>query len=50
MNMKAFQIMLVVAGVLCAIGIGASIGERDTAIPEDFRPPPWLSALEGLAS
>lgn len=50
MNMKTFQVMLVVAGVLCAIGIGASFGDRESSLPNNFRPPPWLSALEGIAS
>lgn len=51
MKMKTFQILLVVAAVLCAAGIAPTLfGERDTDMSEDYTPPAWISALEGIAS
>lgn len=50
MNVKALQIMLVFAALLCAVGIAATLGRGDGAtMPADFHPPGWLSSLKGLA-
>ena len=48
--MKALQIMLLCAAVLCAVGIAASFGQEEGAIPTEFNPPGWLRSLRGLAS
>lgn len=46
---KKLQISLVVTAVLCAIGIAASLIGGDDAMPRNFRPPWWISALDWLA-
>lgn len=50
MSIKLLQIMLVIAAMLCAVGIAATFGREDGAMPADFNPPGWLQALDGLAS
>lgn len=51
MSMKAFQILLVVAAVLCAAGIAPTLfGDRTTTMPQNFSPPGWITAFEGIAS
>lgn len=50
MNAKALQIMLVLAALLCAVGIAATLGRGGGAtMPADFHPPGWLRSLKGLA-
>lgn len=46
---KKLQILLMLAAVLCAAGILASLFGGDEAMPRNFRPPEWISALEWLA-
>lgn len=47
--MKALQIMLLCAAVLCAVGIAAGFGQKEGTMPTEFNPPGWLRALRGLA-
>ncbi|EAR21755.1 hypothetical protein [Nitrococcus mobilis] len=49
MSIKALQIMLVIAAVLCAVGVAATFGGGERAMPADFNPPDWLRSLQGLA-
>ncbi|MCO6442225.1 MAG: hypothetical protein J5I81_14375 [Nitrococcus mobilis] len=49
MSIKALQIMLTVAAVLCAVGVAATFGGGERAMPADFNPPGWLRSLQGLA-
>lgn len=49
MSVKSLQILLVVAAVFCAVGIAASLGGSGASMPDNFRAPGWVSALEGLA-
>lgn len=50
MNIKALQILLVIAAVLCAIGVAALLAGKDASMPERFQPPGWISAMQGMAS
>lgn len=49
MSMKALQILLVVAAVLCALGIALAVSGDDRTSPRVFEPPAWLEWLEALA-
>lgn len=46
---KKLQLLLVLAAVLCAIGIAASLFGGDAKMPTNFRAPWWISAFEWLA-
>jgi hypothetical protein len=50
MSVKQLQITLIIAAVLGAIGIAAMLGGRGATMPEDFRPPGWVSSLQQLTS
>lgn len=49
MGMKAFQVLLVVAAVLCGIGIAAALANNESSMPDGFKAPGWVSVLKGLA-
>jgi hypothetical protein len=49
MKVKTLQIMLVLAAVLCVVGIFAGLGAGTRIDAENFRPPVWLKSLGGLA-
>lgn len=44
-RMKKVQILLVVAAVLCAIGIVASLVGGGDEMPRNYRPPWWIEWL-----
>lgn len=49
MNLKAIQILIVVAAVLCAVGVAALLGKNPEArMPDDFEPPGWISLFEDV--
>lgn len=49
MNIKLLQVMLVVAAVLCGVGVAGTFGRGEGAMPAEFNPPDWLRSLGGLA-
>ncbi|WP_347329664.1 hypothetical protein [Marinimicrobium locisalis] len=50
MNAKAVQITLVVIAVLCAVGIFALLGSKDTGLPEGYKAPGWMFSLSDFSA
>lgn len=49
MKIKTLQIMLLIAAVLCAVGIFAGLGGGSRIDGHNFSPPAWLKGLGGFA-
>lgn len=49
MKLKTLQILMVIAAVLCAVGIFAGLGGGSGVDADNFQPPAWLKAMGGLA-
>lgn len=50
MNAKAVQITLVVIAVLCAVGIFALLGSKDTGLPDGYKAPGWMFSLSDFSA